>query len=114
MRPRSAGSLWDKALDALDDEDKCIIKSNSNDKLSILKEVLTAVEEKKRICLDKRWRYKEGKREIIIRDQLEKIAGWVKQFINVGNSIMQYDPGHAALPWAGVHFLLQVRFYYYG
>lgn len=25
----------------------------------------------------------------------------------VGDALMQYDPGHAALPWAAIRFLLQ-------
>ena len=33
---------------------------------------------------------------------------WVEKFKEVGDTIIQYDPGHAALPWAGVRFVLQV------
>jgi hypothetical protein len=32
----------------------------------------------------------------------------VEKFKEVGDMIVQYDPGHAALPGAGVRLLLQV------
>jgi hypothetical protein len=33
---------------------------------------------------------------------------WVSKFKAVGDMAVQYDPAHAALPWAGVRVLLQV------
>jgi hypothetical protein len=33
---------------------------------------------------------------------------WVIKFREVGDMAAQYDPAHAALPWAGVRVLLQV------
>ena len=47
-------------------------------------------------------------KEIVLRDVLEKIIRWLNYFKAVGDAAVQYDPGHAALPWAGVRFLLQV------
>jgi len=96
-------------VEALDDEEKRYVDFDREDKLAILKDVLRAVDEKKRTCLEKRWKYKKGNKEIIIRDQLEKVAEWVNKFKDVGDNAVQYDPGHAALPWAGVRFFLQVR-----
>jgi hypothetical protein len=66
------------------------------------------VDEKKKACLKGRWTYKKGNKEIIIRDQLEKVVEWVNKFKEVGDTAIQYDPVHAALPWAGVRFFLQV------
>jgi hypothetical protein len=106
---RPAGSLWDKAAEALGGEDKRNVDFNREDKLAILRDVLEAVNEKKRTCLEKRWKYKKGNKEIIIRDQLEKVAEWVNKFKEVGDCAVQYDPAHASLPWAGVRFFLQVR-----
>jgi hypothetical protein len=31
----------------------------------------------------------------------------VNKFKEVGNQVANYDPAHAALPWAAVHFILQ-------
>lgn len=93
---------------ALSDKEKQGVDFGRIDKLAILADVLAAVDNAKQLCIEKRWKYRKGNREIIIRDQLEKVAVWVKKFIEVGDAAAQYDPGHASLPWAGVRFLLQV------
>jgi Holliday junction resolvase len=105
---RPAESLWEKAVEALDDEDKRIVDFNRTDKLVILRDVLDTVDEKMRICLERRWKYRKGKKEVIIRDQLEKVVEWVNKFREVGDIAVRYGPVHAALPWAGVRFFLQV------
>ena len=50
---------------------------------------------------------KKGK-EVMLRDVGTKILHWVDRFKQIGDIIVQYDPAHAALPWAGIRFLLQV------
>ena len=51
-----------------------------------------------------------GKRSkrIIVRDLADKLISWISKFVAVGDTLMQYDPGHAAIPWAIVRFILQV------
>ena len=44
----------------------------------------------------------------MIRAMLAKVIDWIDKFREVGDLAIQYDPGHAALPWAAVRFLLQV------
>jgi len=46
--------------------------------------------------------------DVILRDLFGKMAKWVNKFKEVGDVAVQYDPVHAALPWTGVRFLLQV------
>ena len=46
--------------------------------------------------------------EVVLRDVGMKILRWLEKFEQIGDTIVQYDPGHAALPWAGFRFLLQV------
>jgi hypothetical protein len=59
--------------------------------------------------LRRRWKYKKSNHEeIILRDVMEKIIVWVDKFKEIGDNVVVYDPAHAALPWAGVRFLLQV------
>jgi hypothetical protein len=45
---------------------------------------------------------------VIFRDILAKIIKWIDLFKQIGDVAVQYDPAHAALPWAGVRFILQV------
>ena len=54
------------------------------------------------------WKVKFGGEEVVLRDVGMQILRWVDTFKEIGDTIVQYDPVHAALPWAGVRFLLQV------
>ena len=102
-------NIWQKALSTLDDDLKTILKFQSSGKRDILSAVLEAAAEKRQLCLDKRWRFKNPKGEqIILRDLMEKIIVWLEKFRDIGDIVVQYDPTHASLPWAGVRFLLQV------
>ncbi|KAL8789942.1 MAG: hypothetical protein Q9195_006603 [Heterodermia aff. obscurata] len=113
LLPPAAGayseSLWQKALNRLDDDTKKNLDYEDSDKRSIVAKVLRAAEEKKQLCMQKGWRFKRANgNDIIIRDLVEKIINWVNTFKTIGDMAMQFDPGHASLPWAGVRFLLQV------
>jgi hypothetical protein len=59
-------------------------------------------------CDAKRWRFELHGRTYILRDVAEKVIAWLNTFKQVGDVAVQYDPGHAPLPWAGVRFLLEV------
>lgn len=75
----------------------------------VLKDVVNLAEDKKEQCIRKRWTIKKRKGgTLILRDVFEKIAVWAQKFREIGDIAVQYDPVHAALPWAGVRLLLQV------
>lgn len=105
---RSTQDLWGKAIETLNDEDKKNINFDGKDKLAILSDLLAAVNDRKQLCMEKRWKYKKGNHEVIIRDKLEKMVVWVNTFKEVGDIAVQYDAGHASVPWAAVRFILQV------
>lgn len=70
--------------------------------------VLTEVEAKRAVFERKKWKFKKPNGDtVIVRHLLEKIAAWVKTFQSVGDVAVQFDPIHAALPWAAFRFLLQ-------
>jgi len=46
----------------------------------------------------------------MLSDIYAKITKWVKNFVEVGDIAVQYDPVHAALPWAAVRLILQSSF----
>ena len=86
-----------------------MLTSKFRSQRSILAALLRTAEEKKQICLCRRWKYKKSNgEEIILRDLMEKIIVWVDRFKQIGDNVVQYDPVHAALPWAGVRLILQV------
>ena len=51
-------------------------------------------------------------RSEILRDLFGKLVKWLQRLKEIGDTVVQYDPVHAALPWAGVCFLLEVRYLY--
>ncbi|KAK4084375.1 uncharacterized protein Triagg1_855 [Trichoderma aggressivum f. europaeum] len=102
-------SLWEAALRKLPDSERLLIIVENGNKLEILHQILALAEGKKEICLQRRWKFKKKEGEIvIIRDKLEKITTWITRFNEVGSTVVQYDPLHAAVPWAGILIILQV------
>ena len=61
------------------------------------------------MCIEKRWKLELNGKEIILTEITDKIIGWIDRFKIVGDIACQFDPVHAALPWAAFRFLLQVR-----
>ena len=102
-------NLWDLAASQLSDKNKACINFSSTTKLD---DLLAAVNDKKRECQEKQWTVERGRERnaIVLRDVFTKIATWVEKFVACGDSAVQYDPGHAALPWAAVRFLLKVEY----
>ena len=102
--------LWSKALDTLDPELRNSLVLTNASRSHVLSKALTEAQESKKVCMQKRWKYKKDNGEIIIlRDVVEKIIIWVEKFIAVGDAAFQYDPVHAAPAWAAFRFVLQVR-----
>lgn len=101
--------LWALAAAELSDEDRCNINFSHPDKLGVLSNLLTLTENSRQECINKRWSYTRKSGEtVIFRDLFGKIVKSIDLFKQVGDVAVQYDPVHAALPWAGVRFLLQV------
>jgi hypothetical protein len=101
--------LWAEAIAQLSDEDKCNIDFSCPDKLNAVADLYAFAEKSKKKCIDKRWKYTRRSGEtVILRDVFEKLVKWIGIFKEIGDIAVQYDPFHAALPWAGIRFLLQV------
>lgn len=104
--------LWDKAVETLKDKHKQNVDFQRTDKNAILVDVLEEVQKKKQACVERRLKYKRKNGEVLVLyDVYEKIVKWVMKFKEVGDVAMQYDPGHAALPWAAIRFFLQVQYH---
>ena len=114
-----AGSLWAQALNSMSEKDKGTLSGLSGKDKSALEgnettskldieELLVAVRAKREICLENQWGFEFRGRAVNLRDQADKIISWLAKFKEIGDIAIQKDPGHAALPWAGIRFLLQV------
>ncbi|GKT83832.1 ankyrin repeat protein [Colletotrichum tofieldiae] len=105
---RSSDDLWVAAISTLGDDLRSEIDFTQGSKHASVDELLAATT-KARDGLDARsWSFTRNGKKVIVRDVLTKVAKWVHHFKEVGDIAVQYDPGHAALPWAGVRFLLNV------
>lgn len=62
-----------------------------------------------RVKADKKWTIKGQRGDINLRVHFDKLVHWVQEFVAIGDTLVTYDPGHAAIPWAAMRFLLQVR-----
>ena len=104
--------LWASAQEALTDLDRQQLASyDGRDMLALLSDLQIITESARDQCIKKRWRFSRLGRNgetIVLRDIFNKMVVWINMFKQIGDTVMQYDPGHAALPWAGVRFILQV------
>jgi hypothetical protein len=101
--------LWALAATGLSKSVSGNLNFSCPDKLSILSELQMLTEQSQQECTSKRWRYKRKSGEtVIFRDLFAKVVKWIDLFKQIGDNAVQYDPVHAALPWAAVRFLLQV------
>jgi len=97
--------LWDKAYDKLPDELKQRLVGNE---LHTLKVVLKTANDANEANIKNRLKLKWGDKEIDVQDTADRLLGWIAKFKEVGDIAVQYDPVHAALPWAGVRVILMV------
>ncbi|RPB27796.1 hypothetical protein L211DRAFT_802387 [Terfezia boudieri ATCC MYA-4762] len=54
----------------------------------------------------KQLKLKWGDKEFDLQETADRLVQWITKFMQVGDIAIQYDPVHAALPWAGVRFIL--------
>jgi N-terminal domain of NWD NACHT-NTPase len=109
LRSLRRDDIWALAIDKLGDDVKQHIDFGSTNILDILADLLKLTEISHQECIRKRWRYVRRNGEVvIIRDLFAKMIKWLDVFKQIGDNAMQFDPYHAALPWAGIRFVLQV------
>jgi len=97
--------LWTNAYNKLPDELK---QQLGTDKLGALQSVLQAATQAKEANMASRLKFRWGGKEVDVQETADRLIGWITKFKEVGDIAVQYDPGHAALPWAGVRFILLV------
>ncbi|KAG9592896.1 hypothetical protein KCU77_g5688, partial [Aureobasidium melanogenum] len=102
-------SLWDRARQELDHDDDTLFNLDRHDKRQMLQDILTVVQGQQDRCLQDRWKIQglNGKK-IVVRDVCAKMVSSIEKYMAVVDAAVQYDPVHSALPWAGIHFFLQL------
>lgn len=99
-------SLWNTALSNLPEEQQGALTSGLL--LPFRFDDLKATIETAREHAASKWKVTTRHGEVDFHAKLNKIVSWAQKFIEVGDVAVNYDPGHAALPWAAVRLLLQV------
>ncbi len=97
-----------KAVDQLSEEDKRQVDILNSDRRGLIQDVIRVVEEKHHLCVEKQWKFRTGSESVPMRDPFGRIVAWINKFRDVGTIMMQYDPTHAAIPWAAIRFVLEV------
>ena len=58
--------------------------------------------------VERRWKLHLAGKEIVLRDQLDKIVKAIQAFKNAVNVGVNVDPIHAGLPWAGILLVMEL------
>ena len=105
---RELPNLWSKAVESLSDDDRRQFGFSQDDKRAALESLLQTIDSEKESMIKSQLviRRSHGK-PIVLRDVFAKVVSCIDKFKGVGDTVTQYDPGHAALPWAAVRFVLQ-------
>ncbi|CAG9956004.1 unnamed protein product [Clonostachys rosea f. rosea IK726] len=90
-----------QSLHALSSDHNAAASSNQD-----VDDILEMARKQKVACESKQWEVKLGSRSFRIRNGLSKIIDWLQKFKEVGDIAVNFDPVHAALPWAAFRFLL--------
>jgi hypothetical protein len=111
---RSRTDFIAQALTELSDKDRKFVAALtfSDAETTSLDDIIRLAEAKKDECERFRWKIQFNGREIILRDVVEKIIHGLKIFKEIGDVAVNYDPVHAALPWAGMRLLLEVKHFF--
>jgi ankyrin repeat protein len=108
-QPSNKPDLWQRAIETLPASVTEVLDTKKTGKRDVALAALKVAEAKRQQALKRRWRIRRSSSQddIIVRDVMEKVIYWIRRFKEVGDQMVQYDPGHAALPWAAFRFLLQ-------
>lgn len=111
--PSSNTNLLHDVLKRLSDDDRATLQDhmfqNASDIDLALEQALTAAKEKQRCCIEKRWTFTFTGRTIVLKEEANKVVGWLNRFTAVGDVVANVDPVHVGLPWAGIRLLLNVK-----
>ena len=99
--------LWEIALSRMLKEDREALTAGLNLHFNF-DDLKSTIEKIQGNATSERQRVRLPFGEINIREHFDKLVSWVQKFIAIGDTIVTYDPGHAALPWAALRFILQV------
>ena len=102
--------LWGKAFQRLEGEERDTLNlmNTSGSYVDTLSSLCDDLDQKLDQSKQKKLQIEIHGRPIIVQDVVSRTLDWINKFKEIGDIVVQYDPVHAALPWAGVRLLLEV------
>lgn len=100
---------WTEAYNSLPLHQQARLELKGEKEMVAIRTLIRLTKDKQDQCERRRWRVKFGDRELVLRDVASKVIGSLRTFMAAGDVAVSYDPAHAALPWAAVRLVLQVR-----
>jgi hypothetical protein len=103
-------NLWQDAVEKLSETDKesLEIPKSGVSSTAIIEDALARVRNSQDKVNRSLVQVTTKKSQKPLRHYVDRFIKALIQFREIGDTLVQYDPGHAALPWAGVRFLLNV------
>lgn len=105
-------TLWEKAIQRLNDEDRelIVLKPNSQapTELDILRVFVRETEKQKVECERRQWRYTDSAgEEVLVRDRVNTLLANLNKYTFIGDLVVQPLPAVVSLAWGGFKALLQ-------
>ena len=111
-QPFVSHDLFSRAFRLLSDGDRIVLEdyipSNASDITVALEQASAAAVVKQRQCNEKRWKFTLNGKTILLKEEADKVILWLDRLKAVGDVVVNADPVHAGLPWAGIRLLLEV------
>ena len=109
-RARVENTPWNQALSYLDPKKRRFLPIDEGTSQLDIDSIIEVARIKKAQCVEKRWRFRVGDTTFNLSKKAENIISCVNKLKEIGDIAVQYDAGHAALPWAAIRLVLQVRY----
>lgn len=105
--------LWAIALQRLPEKDReGLLVSDQVSQNNVLEQLSAEVRQQQRSFEADPFQFNFRGRRIVPREIADGALTVLDKFKEIGDVAVNFDPVHAALPWAGFRFLLQVRVFF--
>lgn len=104
-----ANTLWDRALASLDPKKKKSLQIDEGTSQLNIDSIIEEAGSKRDQCVEKRWKFWIVDMKFDLSEKAERIIACLNKLKEIGDVAVQYSPGRAALPWAAIRLVLQVR-----
>lgn len=115
LQDKAPQSVWQIAWDSLSHSDQLLIGTVAQSPTggeNVYSDLERIAHQRKQDLHDRNWTEKSqaaGKDPVRVRVAISRIIICLRRFKEVGDIAVNFDPVHAALPWAAFRFVLEVR-----